>query len=77
MANDKNKEAEYKAEGLRRAYIRLNERAVKWRKRGERGGGSLHNGKECSYCGGQMRWCQGCQMWSRVCCEDYGTCQCS
>lgn len=31
----------------------------------------------CPYCYGEMKWCDGCQMWSRVCCEEYGTCQCS
>lgn len=34
-------------------------------------------GKECPECGGVMSWCSGCEVWSRTCCEDYGTCQCS
>ncbi len=77
MAKDKIKEAEYKAEGLRRAYKRLNERAYNWRRRGERGGGNLNNGKLCTFCFGRMSYCSCCEMWSRTCCEDYGTCQCS
>lgn len=32
---------------------------------------------ECRECGGEMRWCGHCQKWSRVCCVEYGTCQCS
>ena len=31
----------------------------------------------CPYCGGQMVWCTGCEMYSQVCCEEYGTCECS
>jgi hypothetical protein len=31
----------------------------------------------CEVCGGQMSWCEGCQMWSRTCCDEYGTCMCS
>jgi hypothetical protein len=77
MAKDKLKESEYKAEGLRRTYIRLNKRTKLWRERGKRGGGSLHNGKHCDSCDGQMTWCSCCHMWSRICCEDYGSCECS
>jgi hypothetical protein len=33
--------------------------------------------KKCDQCGGQMRWCSHCEVWSRVCCVQYGTCQCS
>jgi hypothetical protein len=33
--------------------------------------------KRCDECGGRMSWCTCCQMWSRTCCEDYGTCMCS
>ena len=32
---------------------------------------------KCSECGGYMTWCEGCRMWSRTCCEQYGTCLCS
>ena len=77
MAKDKIKEAEYKAEGLRRTYIRLNDRTHEWRKRGERGGGSLSSGKKCPDCDGYMSWCSICGVWSKNCCVDYGTCQCS
>jgi hypothetical protein len=31
----------------------------------------------CDECGGQRRWCESCEMWSRTCCEHYGTCMCS
>ena len=77
MAKDKRKQIAYKEEGRRRAYIRLNERTSNWRLRGERGGGNLVNGKECPDCGGRMSWCSICNVWSRNCCVDYGTCQCS
>ncbi len=77
MARDKIKEAEYKAEGLRRAYIRLDERLSNWRKRGQRGGGRLDSSKKCPYCNGYMSWCSICEVWSQNCCTDYGTCQCS
>ena len=33
--------------------------------------------KRCEECGGQMEWCDTCQMWSRTCCEEFGSCQCS
>ena len=32
---------------------------------------------ECPDCGGQMEWCDGCQMYTQLCCEEYGTCMCS
>ena len=32
---------------------------------------------ECPDCGGQMEWCEGCQMYTQLCCEEYGTCMCS
>lgn len=31
----------------------------------------------CDNCGGVMTWCEGCRMYSKTCCEDYGTCLCS
>ena len=31
----------------------------------------------CSDCGGTMEWCPCCEMWTQVCCVDYGTCECS
>ena len=33
--------------------------------------------KYCDNCGGSMTWCNSCQMYSRNCCEDYGSCMCS
>lgn len=33
--------------------------------------------KECPDCEGQMKWCTGCNMWTKTCCEEYGTCECS
>ena len=31
----------------------------------------------CENCGGEKVWCEGCEMWSRTCCEEFGTCMCS
>lgn len=31
----------------------------------------------CHECGNAMTWCSTCDMWSRHCCVDYGTCQCN
>lgn len=31
----------------------------------------------CSFCSGYESWCETCQTYSRNCCVDYGTCQCS
>lgn len=31
----------------------------------------------CDYCGDKMSWCNICQVFSRSCCVEYGTCQCS
>ena len=31
----------------------------------------------CPDCRGDMEWCDCCQMWSQICCVDYGTCECS
>jgi len=33
--------------------------------------------QRCDSCGGQMQWCELCQMFSKTCCEEYGTCMCS
>jgi hypothetical protein len=71
MAKDKNVELK------RKAYYLEN---TKWRKklrkdiRAINKSNRLHE-KECPDCGGMMIWC--CDMWSRVCCYDYGTCPCS
>jgi len=32
---------------------------------------------ECEYCSCKKSWCTSCEMFSRNCCEEYGTCQCS
>ena len=34
-------------------------------------------GEECPKCFGLMSWCSCCEVWSRTCCEEYGTCACS
>jgi predicted Zn-ribbon and HTH transcriptional regulator len=34
-------------------------------------------GSDCSNCGGTRTWCEGCRMWTSLCCETYGTCMCS
>jgi hypothetical protein len=33
--------------------------------------------RRCEDCGGWMTWCESCEMWSRSCCQEYGTCMCS
>lgn len=33
--------------------------------------------KRCEDCGGEMKWCTSCNMYSKTCCDDYGTCACS
>jgi len=32
---------------------------------------------ECPDCGGEMEWCNVCDMYTQICCIDYGTCWCS
>ena len=32
---------------------------------------------KCEYCGGTLTWCETCKVWSRTCCESYGSCMCS
>lgn len=32
---------------------------------------------KCSECGGRETWCAQCLRYSRTCCVEYGTCQCS
>ena len=63
----------YIEEGLRRMKIRKAERKRK-RKANKITYGIMRY-KECPDCGGQMIWC--CDMWSQICCHDYGTCPCS
>ena len=31
----------------------------------------------CEDCGGEKMWCEGCRMWTKTCCTDWGTCMCS
>jgi hypothetical protein len=33
--------------------------------------------EKCEWCGGEKKWCSVCQVYTRTCCHDYGTCQCS
>jgi hypothetical protein len=70
---NKNRTAEYIAEGLRRAKLRKDmrkkNRKEKLRLFGRR------SESTCPDCGGVMVWC--CQQWSKICCTDYGTCPCS
>jgi hypothetical protein len=75
MAKDKEFEAKYKAERLRRAHLRKQKRKdarqdslYRYGRRGD---------SYCSRCGGTMNWCSCCQMWSQSCCVEYGTCACS
>ena len=62
--------AEYQAERLKRIAIRKEKRKVNRRLKGR-------GDNTCPVCGGQMTWCSVCEVWSRTCCEEYGTCQCS
>ena len=72
MAKDKIKEAAYKLEGLKRIKYRKKKRLDNLIFKIE----SFLNGK-CRYCGGQRSWCDGCEMWSATCCEEYASCMCS
>jgi len=65
---------EYQQERLRRIKIRKAERKIKRQVKYYRYG---RGDNTCPDCGGQMHWCSGCEMWSKVCCNEYGTCQCS
>lgn len=31
----------------------------------------------CMICGGTMSWCESCNCYTSLCCQEYGTCQCS
>lgn len=31
----------------------------------------------CKDCYGEMTWCTSCEEWTKLCCEEYGTCMCS
>lgn len=75
MAKDKQVEAEYKAERLRRTSLRKEKRRNNREYKKYRYGDSRDS--KCPYCGGIMTWCSCCQIWSSDCCIPYGTCQCS
>jgi hypothetical protein len=36
-----------------------------------------NNTEHCFDCGGTKTWCEGCRMYTQLCCEQYGTCMCS
>jgi hypothetical protein len=72
MAKDKQKEQKYKEEGLRRILERKKKRLDKFVTKV-----TEHKSSTCSWCGGEKRWCSCCDMWTRTCCEEYGTCMCS
>lgn len=38
---------------------------------------SREDGDTCPDCCGTMTWCDSCRMWSKTCCDEYGTCGCS
>lgn len=40
-------------------------------------GERVNESEPCDYCGGQMRWCSCCNMYTKTCCVEYGTCMCS
>lgn len=31
----------------------------------------------CDDCDGEMMWCTCCEVYTKTCCVDYGTCYCS
>jgi len=62
----------YQEERLRRVSIRKAKRKENRKNRHYR-----YGKKVCLICGGYMTWCSGCEIWSRTCCEEYGTCECS
>ena len=33
--------------------------------------------EKCEDCGGEKKWCPVCSRWTKTCCVEYGTCQCS
>ena len=66
---------EYQAERLRRASLRKEKRKSARQSKYFRYGRPSES--ECPRCGGQMTWCNCCQMWSMGCCCEYGSCECS
>lgn len=73
MAKDKNIELERKANYL--ANTKIRKQARKDKRKSNKYSTWKMRYKECPDCGGQMVWC--CDMWSQICCHDYGTCPCS
>jgi len=65
---------EYQKERLKRINIRKQKRKEKKREKHWLYG---HGDATCPDCGGKMTWCSSCQCWTRTCCVEYGTCQCS
>jgi hypothetical protein len=63
---------EYQEERLRRIKIRKAERRIKRKDKKY-----CYGKKVCPECGDYMTWCTSCEVWSRTCCEEYGTCKCS
>jgi hypothetical protein len=53
------------------ASLRRRKRTIKHRQH------QKDRGLKCPDCSGYMSWCSCCDMWSKYCCVDYGTCQCS
>jgi hypothetical protein len=74
MAKDKEVEAKYKAEGLRRITVRQQKRKDNWTEKVRIYG---RGAETCPMCGHHMTWCGTCQEWSSECCQEYGDCQCS
>lgn len=79
MAKDKEKQALYRAEKLKRIKSRKIDRKHKCEqhKREQERIYGPEGSKQCYMCGGKMTWCSCCDMYSSYCCEEYGTCQCS
>jgi hypothetical protein len=75
MAKSKIFEIEYKAERKRRTRRRKEKRIDLFKDKLWNYGRPSEG--TCPECGGQMHWCSCCQVWSRSCCVEYGTCQCS
>lgn len=69
----KNKEYTYLSIRLSRASLRKQKRKDKRVEKYDKYGRSSES--TCPDCGGTRVWC--CNMWSAICCYDYGTCPCS
>lgn len=69
------KDTKYLDERLRRTYERKLRRKNMKRENRRRYGRASES--TCDHCGGIMTWCYCCQCWTRLCCVEYGTCECS